>query len=268
MVPPPPGLSFDFMKRFITTSSRGLVEIRCGVNSVQFIHETVREFLVEQRRMQVLDSALGFNLVGLSHDRLFNCCLYYLRRAPRELPMALTDGCRSWPRNYPFLDYAYAALFYHLQKANLGGISQRTHLIELQHEPSVLRVLERRPSYSDDFLSAQDPITLLQLACQWSSPELIKLILDDLSVDVNLRNGYYCTALQAACASKEPFECVTTLLEAGAEANTQGGYYGNALQAACATGADLRTVEVLLDAGAEVNSRGGYYGSALKAAYK
>ncbi|GJC89990.1 vegetative incompatibility protein HET-E-1 [Colletotrichum liriopes] len=50
----------DLIQRRITTSSKGLIEIRKGIGeSVQFIHLSVREFLFRYKRLQALDATLG-----------------------------------------------------------------------------------------------------------------------------------------------------------------------------------------------------------------
>ncbi|OIW26740.1 hypothetical protein CONLIGDRAFT_562213, partial [Coniochaeta ligniaria NRRL 30616] len=67
------------IRRRITNSSRGLIEFRQSQYNplevtAQFIHESVNDFLLRNQRLQELDSTLGSNSVGISHERLKGCC--------------------------------------------------------------------------------------------------------------------------------------------------------------------------------------------------
>ncbi|KAH8645746.1 hypothetical protein BX600DRAFT_534159, partial [Xylariales sp. PMI_506] len=76
---PPAG---DFIQRRITTSSKGLIEVRKGgdvkhyeeYKSVQFIHLSVSDFLFRQKRLQKLDPTLEPDPVAASHGRLWARC--------------------------------------------------------------------------------------------------------------------------------------------------------------------------------------------------
>ncbi|OBR08145.1 ankyrin repeat domain-containing protein [Colletotrichum higginsianum IMI 349063] len=59
------------IQRRITTSSKGLIEIRKGESdSVQFIHLSVRDFLFRYKRLQILDATLGPEPLATIHGRL------------------------------------------------------------------------------------------------------------------------------------------------------------------------------------------------------
>ena len=91
-------LDFEAIKRFITSASRGLVEIFSKINyhtdgetigepqyNVQFIHQTVIDFLTRNQRLVKLDQTLAPNTAGASHARLASCCMAYV----------MQDGVRS-----------------------------------------------------------------------------------------------------------------------------------------------------------------------------
>ncbi|PVH70777.1 hypothetical protein DL98DRAFT_504258, partial [Cadophora sp. DSE1049] len=72
-------ITSEDVQRRITSSSKGLIETRKGGDkTVQFIHETVNDFLLRHRRLQTLDPALELNVIGTSHDCLRACCMSYI----------------------------------------------------------------------------------------------------------------------------------------------------------------------------------------------
>ncbi|KAF4866652.1 Vegetative incompatibility protein HET-E-1 [Colletotrichum siamense] len=61
---------------FITGCSKGLVEIaESKIKTVQFIHESVTDFLIKDNGLQFLWPRLADNMKALSHERLRDCCL-------------------------------------------------------------------------------------------------------------------------------------------------------------------------------------------------
>ncbi|WDK09184.1 hypothetical protein CGRA01v4_00462 [Colletotrichum graminicola] len=81
----------DIIQRRITTSSKGLVEIRRDyhTNSVQFIHLSVRGFLFRYKKLQMLDPTLGPEPFATIHGRLWARCRSSIKEAvttstPRE----------------------------------------------------------------------------------------------------------------------------------------------------------------------------------------
>ncbi|KAK8026499.1 hypothetical protein PG991_003555 [Apiospora marii] len=64
-----------------TSSSKGLVEVTNASrrqSAVQFIHESVRDYLIKERGLQELWPDLGFEWEGPSHEILRSCCESYL----------------------------------------------------------------------------------------------------------------------------------------------------------------------------------------------
>jgi hypothetical protein len=67
------------MNRFVLNSSKGLAELtKSKTPTVQFIHESVRDFLVKDNGLCELWPELGKDLYSLSHDQLKRCCQNYL----------------------------------------------------------------------------------------------------------------------------------------------------------------------------------------------
>ena len=125
------------MERFILSCSKGLVETtRHKKRTVQFIHESVREFLLGKHGFNKLKLELGF---GLSQDRLKQCCYNCMTidtsdylPSSMELPAASSEEGRglreSIPKKLPFLEYAVHSVLHHADVAEGQGISQKAFL--------------------------------------------------------------------------------------------------------------------------------------------
>jgi hypothetical protein len=257
----------EIIKRFITSTSKGLIEVRKGtIETVQFIHESVKDFLLRNKRLQTLDPALGPHAIGASHDRLVDCCMSWIRM--KELEPLVKDMSYTTAELvfvYPFLRYASTFALYHAEKAKAGCITQKAVVWRLLQPHSEF---ERLRSFHDvfegNFRLIYDTGLLLYAVSLHGYYELVQIILLEKGANVNAQGGYYGSALQAASAQGHE-AVVALLLENGADANMQGGWYGNALCAASVRGHEA-VVALLLEKGAEVNARGGYYESALQAA--
>ena len=120
----------ELMRRFILSSSKGLAEITGKMQTVQFIHESVRDFLIRDNGIHELwpERSDGFEV--FSHGRLTTCCLTYTRLdslASWHFRDVVEQGLkhsffRSYQaaevrvilsRKYPFLEYATKSLLYH-----------------------------------------------------------------------------------------------------------------------------------------------------------
>ena len=122
------------MERFILSCSKGLAETtKLKAQTVQFIHESVRDFLLGKNGFNKLKLELGF---GLSQDRLKQCCYKYMEIDTSEyltpnmaLPVASSEEAKSLrelvSEKLPFLDYAVRNVLYHADVAGGQGISQK-----------------------------------------------------------------------------------------------------------------------------------------------
>jgi ankyrin repeat protein len=106
----------------VASSSKGLAEItKSKQPTVQFIHESVRDFLVKERGIQNLWPELGFDWEGPSHEILKRCCAAYLHH-PRVQAVLATPWYADGERNamaqkYSFLEYAGQQVLYHADAA-------------------------------------------------------------------------------------------------------------------------------------------------------
>lgn len=122
------------MERFILSCSKGLAETtKLKAQTVQFIHESVRDFLLGKNGLNKLNLELGF---GLSQDRLKQCCYNYMAIDTSEyLPPSMTLQTASFDEarglrelvseKLPFLEYAVRNVLYHAEVADGQGISQK-----------------------------------------------------------------------------------------------------------------------------------------------
>lgn len=124
----PEDVTRDDMGRFVLSSSKGLVEVAKSKNpTVQFIHESVREFFLKDG-VSVLWPNLTTDFPSLSHGQLNKCCQAYLELdvsaylpIGTELPNAKSGKAKSL-RNlvsskFPFLEYATRHILYHADAA-------------------------------------------------------------------------------------------------------------------------------------------------------
>lgn len=139
----PDEITPSVMKRFIIDSSKGLAEVTKSKNeTVQFIHESVKDFLLKENGLREIWSDLGANFQGESHERLKQCCLIYTGRGiaslkiDNSLPKASSPQAaelrQSVDRAYPFLGYAIWNVLYHADAAEGGGVNQRGFLQTFQ----------------------------------------------------------------------------------------------------------------------------------------
>ncbi|KAL8366751.1 hypothetical protein RB595_010556 [Gaeumannomyces hyphopodioides] len=122
----------DQMKTFVRTSSKGLAEVtRNKASEIQFIHESVRDFLLGRYGGQ-WSGAFG-NFEGHCHDILKDCCLAQLN-APIgdgiDIPDALPQGAEAAQlreelhQKFPFLEYSVLNVLHHANCAQQHGREQ------------------------------------------------------------------------------------------------------------------------------------------------
>lgn len=111
----------DFLKKFTLNYSKGLAELtseKTDIVTVQFIHESVREYLLKPNRPSIFQTELASNFVGISQERLKLACERYIQA---------TEAIRVSPldRDNPFLEYAETNALHHADKAGDYGFDQQ-----------------------------------------------------------------------------------------------------------------------------------------------
>ncbi|EXA29845.1 hypothetical protein FOVG_18711 [Fusarium oxysporum f. sp. pisi HDV247] len=112
------------IKRFIISSSKGLAEItKAKKPTVQFIHESVRDFLIKDKGLYQLWPELGADWESQAHERLKLCCNAYVFQ---EIIGKAIDGQQSTEaqsikddllKQFPFLEYASQFVLGHANAA-------------------------------------------------------------------------------------------------------------------------------------------------------
>lgn len=136
--------TINVIRRFILSSSKGLAEItQSKAPAVQFIHESVRDFLLKENGLCRIWPDLGGNLQGQSHDQLKQCCLTYMnvdvsKHVDLSEPLAKASSTEaanlreSIAKMFPFLEYAVRNVLYHADAAEGSGIAQGDFIQDFQ----------------------------------------------------------------------------------------------------------------------------------------
>ncbi|KAF5251708.1 hypothetical protein FANTH_3318 [Fusarium anthophilum] len=121
---------------FILSSSKGLAEVTRVKKdpTVQFIHESVRDFLLKDGGLRVILNTSG-DIDAESHDELKRCCYKYMQSymeengTPESYSMDdLSRACIAADSEFPFLKYAVQNALYHANAAEAGHINQTRFL--------------------------------------------------------------------------------------------------------------------------------------------
>jgi ankyrin repeat protein len=109
---------------FVTSSSKGLAEItKSKLPTVQFIHESVRDFLVKENGLRDLWPDLGLEWEAQAHEKLRHSCSTYLSlpavqpilERHEEVDQQDEEGVPT--ERYPFLEYASQQVLHHSDAA-------------------------------------------------------------------------------------------------------------------------------------------------------
>jgi ankyrin repeat protein len=123
------------IERFILDCSKGLVEVTASkIRKVQFIHESVKDFLLREDGLSHIWPELKHNIQGQSHERLKHCCLSHIKiedfsslEIPDSVPKTPSEAVSlrgSFTDMFPFLEYSVQSILYHADMAEGSGIDQ------------------------------------------------------------------------------------------------------------------------------------------------
>ncbi|KGO56714.1 hypothetical protein PEX2_097930 [Penicillium expansum] len=118
------GTGVNRFSTYIISSSKGLAETtKSSQPRVQFIHKSVRDFLIKDKGLYKLWPELGFDCESLGHKKLKQCCSLYMNNtlictSVSRLPLESNSKCRKEISNeYPFLQYVSQNILYHTNAA-------------------------------------------------------------------------------------------------------------------------------------------------------
>lgn len=145
----------DDMHRFAISSAKGLIEViqfeknESTTPVVRFIHESVRDFLVDYHGLTEVFPELENYGMELGHKTLQGCCATYMGIINELLDTSSTFPIDRLYHDYPFLRYAVHNIFHH---ANLTSdpSSQRQFLEEISLDTWISRnSLLKKSDYTD-----------------------------------------------------------------------------------------------------------------------
>ncbi|KAL5365108.1 hypothetical protein BJX96DRAFT_7208 [Aspergillus floccosus] len=119
ITPPDPSVGINEFTISVINYSKGLAEITKSQGpTVQFIHESVRDFLIKDKGLNALWPELDFDCESTGHERLKQCCYIYMTHSFRDSSVSElsipSPGLQTETVNrYPFLEYASQHVLYH-----------------------------------------------------------------------------------------------------------------------------------------------------------
>ncbi|KAL7894105.1 hypothetical protein HDV63DRAFT_415194 [Trichoderma sp. SZMC 28014] len=209
------------MELYLLSSSKGLAElVKSKKRTVQFIHESVRDFLIKDNGISQLWPNHAANFESYSHDRLKQCCDNYCsidisKIVPQPLPVASSERARKLrtqaPEEFPFLDYATQYVLHHANSAE-DKIPQITFLKNFAlkrwlHLSNLFQQYEVR-RYSTE-------ASLIYILAEHNLPSLVRSAVDNgfdahqkgerykYPILAALKNGHeeVCKAIQPHCSA-------------------------------------------------------------------
>ncbi|KAK5467580.1 hypothetical protein LTS15_000553 [Exophiala xenobiotica] len=202
----PDDIDHESLQNFVLDSSKGLAELTKGeVKTVQFIHESVRDYLLKTNRLQRLRVDLSSNFQGTSHETLKQCCGTYIEMVRLKDPDSATPpgspDSATWteetkPEAAPFLEYAVRNILSHADAAAEHGVNQDRFLDAFPYEWWVKvsdSLVERS---SERYGSGVSP---LYIFANESLPSLINIEVRKVSL-IDIKGGHYHYPLSAAIA--------------------------------------------------------------------
>jgi len=214
---------------FLLNSSKGLTEViegKKGVKIVQFIHESVRDYLRMENWLETMPSNLGDSLEGRSHERLKACCLQYINsggvqeafHAFQSLEGSEAD-IQPLTVKLPFLDYAVRYILHHANTAANSSIDQSQFLHSFPRETLVVlhNKLEGRKTYRH-----HEDVTLLYILAGDNLAALIKHLEHSPNSFLSVEEGLFGTPLFAALAARG-HQAALTLMESAAHTHRESG---------------------------------------------
>lgn len=191
-------VSKDDMCKLVLSSSKGLAETtESQVKTVQFIHESVREFFLKDGINELWPGLKTDSFETLSHAQLQQCCNVYLSsnvldNMPLTLPPARSNEANllraAISDNFPFMDYATHYIFYHADTA-AKSLSQVEFLSSF---PLKIWISTLNLFSAYDFWRYTPNASFLYIFAENNFAHLVKAALDlDPNIEIKEKNYKY-----------------------------------------------------------------------------
>ncbi|KAL4889741.1 hypothetical protein BDV59DRAFT_195423 [Aspergillus ambiguus] len=129
-----------YLEKYILDCSKGLAEVTHSKSpTVQFIHESVRDFLLKENGFAEIWPDVGSNFQGLSHERLKQYILDLTEPFPTASSQEMATIRQSATGAFPFLKYATCNVLYHADIAEENRLSRWNTLNNLFERYEVRR---------------------------------------------------------------------------------------------------------------------------------
>lgn len=176
------------MRQFVTSSSKGLALVtRSKSATVQFIHESVRDFLIAHGGVKEVWPEHAQNFEPFSHNQLKECCYAYLTvdTLKGKLGKPVEISRQKPGRRFPFLQYANHYILHHANAA-ASTIPQDCFLKKFSVEN-----FENWAMIRNFFGRKEDsPPTLLYVLAEYNLTALVRIHLR-LDPKFNCKGGRY-----------------------------------------------------------------------------
>ena len=172
------------MESFILSASKGLTEFTQSFEpTAQFIHESVRDFLLSDAGRSILWPDIEFGLAPYGHQVLRHSCLIYsgywlvyydkfARGDDHVIPVKVMKA-NLYPQKQCFLHYAVFNLFWHAEQAALGETDEDLFL----KVPAGLYVPVSNIVYHWKWSGGrtfESDSTMLSILAEYNCPKLIR----------------------------------------------------------------------------------------------
>ncbi|RYP26645.1 hypothetical protein DL768_011615 [Monosporascus sp. mg162] len=196
----------DVMGRFALSSSKGLAEVTKTRRedkdpTVQFIHESVRDFLFSEngrRRLWPLFNHDKFTAFG--HDALKLRCLGEIEAYQGRDSQASTRSAQDLIQMWPFLRYATDNILLHANQAQQYGVSQDGFLSQFsKRQQDWVKLYNTFEKFKSRRYS--DMVDIIYILAEHGLDSLLQ-IHPRLSSHLNIRGGRYFLPIAAAALLK------------------------------------------------------------------
>lgn len=244
----PDDITREDINRFILSSSKGLVEpTKSKTPTIQFIHESVRDFLLEENGLGLLEIGVDCTSAGPVHDLLKERCQRYFCSVPTDHGLESSGKTADM---FPFLKYAICYVFKHAELASSYGTPQGSFLEQFAIERWIY-LHDHFEQYKIRRLGAGT--SLLYILTEKSLLHLFQIEVSR-SPSINAEGGRYSYPIIAAIAVGNT-RILEILLEHGAHPDMGCKEYTHALGAAVDK-TNASAIKILMEYGAMSPSLG------------
>jgi ankyrin repeat protein len=201
-------LTIDDIHRCIVDLSKGLAEVtKLTSPTVQFIHESVRDYLLKDKGLRELLDHSAPNTLGLSYDRLKWCCYRYIHMVPWDQSTFFNVPGKEVAKRkedvnnaYPFIQYAAQNMLLLANRADGEGFSQENFVRDC--ESKHLRLISYSNLFEKHFVRRHPPeVSFLYFLANGHFENLIKHLRKSQDYTES-GPGRYRTPLLAALATQ------------------------------------------------------------------